>query len=235
MKECPLIVKSHPHAVLHADKDKILSNLMQEALDKGKIQLPGRRAGGTGPRPEMPDKLSCLFQEFMNHGSVQDWMDKELLDRRRMLAVMRSVAGALAYMHQRGMTHNDIKPENVMLKRDAGEQFIAVKLGDLGLARATVDQSADFSQYGMTVFCMITKEHFGARKFQPEVIDQFTDEVSKLVKAQLMSAEGKPEDTLISLSKVPGQLKKIWREQVTMAQIESFPPLQGWQFHPSEG
>ncbi len=32
----------------------------------------------------------------MNQGSVQDWMNQESLDTRRMLAVMRDVAGALA-------------------------------------------------------------------------------------------------------------------------------------------
>merc|ERR1712070_683017 len=135
---------------------------------------------------------------------------------------MREVAGALAYMHQNGLTHNDVKPENVMLKQNADDASILVKLGDLGLARRTLDRSADFSQYGMTVFCMISNERFGTRKFQPDVVDQLIGDLNKIVKARLQAldaAPGKLDDTLSAISKLPAQMRKIWGEKVTMAQL----------------
>merc|ERR1711924_68913 len=156
------------------------------------------------------------------------------LDTRRMLAVMRNVAGALAYMHQHGLTHNDIKPENIMLNQNEGEPIILVKLGDLGLARRTLDRSSDFSQYGMTVFCMVIDERFGTRKFQKETVDQLIDEVNKTVKARLRALSDTPDDTIMSLSKLPKQLRQIWGEKVNMAQLEEWPPLCGWTFHPLE-
>merc|ERR1739846_127579 len=116
----------------------------------------------------------------MNRGTVQDWMDKKLLMPGGMFVVMQRVATALAYMHSMGVTHNDIKPENVMLhqecQNDVESTEILVKLGDFGLATKSMNQSADFWQYGMTVFCMITGERFGARKYRPEHVEKFVAE-----------------------------------------------------------
>merc|ERR1712054_705884 len=62
VKDSPLIVGSQANdPVLHLDKDKTLAALVEEGLEKGTIQLPGRRTGLTGARAELPDKYLCLF------------------------------------------------------------------------------------------------------------------------------------------------------------------------------
>lgn len=87
----------------------------------------------------------CMVMEMAGGGSVWDLMvikdptatgpNSSGKIRLRPLAepfvqhIMRSVLHALAYLHQRGICHLDIKPMNVLLTDDK-----VVKLGDFGLA-----------------------------------------------------------------------------------------------------
>jgi serine/threonine-protein kinase len=50
-------------------------------------------------------------------------------DTRR---VLREIADALEYAHQRGVVHRDIKPDNVLIDRDSGRVMVT----DFGIARA---------------------------------------------------------------------------------------------------
>ncbi len=85
-------------------------------------------------------------------------------DLRRRLALFRSIAGAVAYAHQRGVIHRDLKPSNIMVTEEtvavpdgttaadsapvsagslAGPP--AIKILDFGLARI-VDPEADAAE-----------------------------------------------------------------------------------------
>lgn len=46
--------------------------------------------------------------------------------------VMREVAAGLAYAHQHGVVHRDVKPDNILVERDAGR----AQVSDFGIARA---------------------------------------------------------------------------------------------------
>ena len=50
---------------------------------------------------------------------------------RRITAIMRDIAGATAALHEAGIAHRDIKPDNIMLTRD-GDRAV---LMDLGVAK----------------------------------------------------------------------------------------------------
>jgi serine/threonine-protein kinase len=58
------------------------------------------------------------------------------LDPRRALRIVMQIADALAYAHENGVMHRDIKPDNIMLTGDG-----IAKLCDLGLARLEKEEA----------------------------------------------------------------------------------------------
>ncbi len=61
-----------------------------------------------------------------------------MLEIREATRVLREVAWALGYAHARGITHRDVKPDNVMIERDGGRALVT----DFGIATHTDDPHA---------------------------------------------------------------------------------------------
>jgi TonB family protein len=62
-----------------------------------------------------------------------------------VLKILRELAAALGYLHQRGIVHRDVKPENVFVEEDG-----RVLLSDLGIAKAN-DGSSNLTLAGVLV------------------------------------------------------------------------------------
>jgi len=197
--------------------DSIMQNKLKDAFKTGRLK------GAQEHRASFPEHYVCMVQEFMNAGDVQDWIDKEKLHPTGMLVVLRSVAAALAHMHEQEVTHNDIKPENVLLSQE-GDRII-VKLGDLGLAEKSRNTTSDVTRYGLSAFCMITGEKFDQRRCKPESIQAIVDDLySACVDS---GAEG---DLGVALGKLPALLEQTLRETTTMAEVRKAACLKGWDF-----
>lgn len=100
--------------------------------------------------------------------------------------------------------------------------------GDLGLASKSKDVAArknDFWQYSMTVFCMVTQEMFGTRKYKAEDIPTICDELSEVVR--LSGTKGKVRVTYQDL---PELLLKVFPGEIAFIEVIDRPSLQDWSF-----
>jgi len=75
-----------------------------------------------------------LTMELIDGRSLNlELADVESLTPKRVIAMGRQVAAALADLHAKGLVHRDVKPGNILSTRDGN-----AKLCDMGLARSTM-------------------------------------------------------------------------------------------------
>lgn len=73
-----------------------------------------------------------MVLELVEGGTLREAMDRDGPSPvEQALRVGREVLAGLAYVHEHGILHRDVKPENLLLTRDG-----VVKLADFGLAKA---------------------------------------------------------------------------------------------------
>jgi eukaryotic-like serine/threonine-protein kinase len=75
-----------------------------------------------------------IATEYVEGESLRQRMSTARMELREVLDVAQQIAAALAAAHQAGIVHRDIKPDNVMLRRDG-----LVKVLDFGLAKLEGD------------------------------------------------------------------------------------------------
>jgi serine/threonine protein kinase len=77
------------------------------------------------------DEGILIVMEYVEGETLRDEIAEAPLAPERALPVLRGVAEALDHAHGLGVLHRDVKPANVLLRKDG-----AVKLADLGIATA---------------------------------------------------------------------------------------------------
>ena len=73
-----------------------------------------------------------IATEFVDGESLRDHARLTRMDVREIIEIAVQVASALTAAHEAGIIHRDVKPENIMLRRDG-----YVKILDFGLAKLT--------------------------------------------------------------------------------------------------
>lgn len=71
-----------------------------------------------------------LVMDYVDGLNLAEILRRGPIEPRGTAALGASVAGALAYVHERGIVHRDVKPANILLNRDGD-----ARLGDFGIAR----------------------------------------------------------------------------------------------------
>jgi serine/threonine protein kinase len=82
---------------------------------------------------KLPDGSMYLVTEYLEGESLADVMRAGRMEPMRVLRVMREVCLSLDEAHSLGITHRDIKPQNIFLSRIRGREI--AKVLDFGVAR----------------------------------------------------------------------------------------------------
>ncbi|XP_055719045.1 eIF-2-alpha kinase GCN2 [Salvelinus fontinalis] len=97
---------------------------------------PSKRVGGDtidstdSERPQLIAHYLYIQMEYCEKSTLRDTIDQGLhQDNSRLWRFFREILDGLAYIHEQGMIHRDLKPVNIFL--DSQDH---VKIGDFGLA-----------------------------------------------------------------------------------------------------
>jgi serine/threonine protein kinase len=166
-------------------------------------------------RGRLPDGRPYIVMQYVDGETLRSQIPGEGMDLRRAASILKQVGVALERIHQTGIFHRDVKPENIMLRRGTD----SIVLIDFGIARvmdsvvalSTVDgasagtlaymspeqlrgervvAASDIYSMAVVAFEMIT----GRRPFSPNSHAQMLDLQRKGVRA-------KPTDLRLGLSK----------------------------------
>lgn len=86
------------------------------------------------------DRESAFIKmEYLDGKELKDYLrNSEKMPQKRALSIIECVASGLAYAHEMGLAHSDIKPANIFLATDG-----AVKILDFGIAKAFKDAAKE--------------------------------------------------------------------------------------------
>ncbi|NOK32795.1 serine/threonine protein kinase [Corallococcus exercitus] len=65
-----------------------------------------------------------LALDYVDGWTLAEWAERKHPTVREILGVFEKIAGALAYMHRRGVLHRDLKLSNVLIRKSDGEPVI---------------------------------------------------------------------------------------------------------------
>ncbi len=155
------------------EKDEYESRFYQEAKAAGRLSHPNivtiYDVGKSG-------EIAYIAMEFLQGRELRDLLnDGQRLPVDQVINIVAQVAQGLAYAHEHGIVHRDVKPSNIMIVRDGH-----VKITDFGIARMA--SAAVRTQTGMVL---------GSPKYMsPEqVVGKLTDQRSDIFSLGVMLYE----------------------------------------------
>src|SRR3954453_11569866 len=175
------------------ERDVAINTLHQHYADDPEYLERFRREARAVARLSHPNIVTVIDrgEEKGRQFIVFEYVDgenlKELVDRtgrlpiRRAIELALQIARGLAFAHQQGLVHRDVKPQNVLLNGDG-----QAKVTDFGIAR-----SLDV-QHGMTQTGTVlgTSDYIAPEQAQGQRVDEHTDVYSLgVVLYELLTSE----------------------------------------------
>ena len=78
----------------------------------------------------LPDGTPWFVMEYVDGVPLTDYCSRNHCSAEQRLKLIRAVAEAVQYAHERGVIHRDLKPSNILVKEDG-----SVRLLDFGIAK----------------------------------------------------------------------------------------------------
>lgn len=145
------------------EKDEYEGRFYQEAKAAGRLSHPNivtiYDVGKSG-------EVAYIAMEFLQGRELRDILnDGQTLPVRQVLDIVIQVALGLAYAHEHGIVHRDVKPSNIMVIRDGH-----VKITDFGIAR--MESASVRTQTGMVLG---SPKYMSPEQVMGKLIDQRSD------------------------------------------------------------
>ena len=107
---------------------------------------------------------SFLVMEYLEGADLGTLIERRSLSQRELLEALAGVCEGLAYAHDRGFVHRDLKPGNIRLIRTGNRNH--AKLLDFGIAAAAVSDPAGAGSWVGTISYM-APEYLGSGQATP--------------------------------------------------------------------
>jgi len=145
------------------EKEEYEARFYQEAKAAGRLSHPNivtiYDVGKSGD-------VAYIAMEFLQGRELRDILNEDShLPVDQVLDIVMQVAQGLAYAHEHGIVHRDVKPSNIMVIRDGH-----VKITDFGIARMA--SSAVHTQTGMVLG---SPKYMSPEQVMGKAIDQRSD------------------------------------------------------------
>ncbi len=160
----PLAIKTISlNLAMEEDKAEYEARFYQEAKAAGSLSHPNivtiYDVGKSGD-------VAYIAMEFLQGRELRDVLNEyPLLPIDQVLDIVVQVAQGLAYAHEHGIVHRDVKPANIMVVRDGH-----VKITDFGIARM-----ASASVRTQTGMVLGSPKYMSPEQVLGKTIDQRTD------------------------------------------------------------
>jgi len=174
------------------------------------------------------DRFIFVFLEYCSNGDLFQWISKTSYSLNHKM--VQQMISALSYLHSRGIAHQDIKPENILLDSDWN-----IKLADFGNCGGPVRSSSQLTFFG--TYHYAPPEIYRCKDFDIKAVDiwqlgilifeLYTGELpwssdEKKMKKQILQA------AFIIPEEIPRHIQKIIRmctvvnpqQRATIGQIE---------------
>jgi len=162
-----------------AEAEFLRERLFREARSCGRLSHPGIviifDVGQEG-------QSAFIAMELVEGPSLLGLMSRQRLQTGEALRILAETASALDHAHQHGIVHRDIKPGNIMVRKDG-----AVKVADFGIAKIMSGAQAT-----MTSVIMGTPSYMSPEQIEGRSVDGRSDQFSLAVLAYELLAGVRP-------------------------------------------
>ena len=105
------------------------------------------------------DGVPYLVMEYLDGETLATVAEVDGLDVASVVSIGAQVAAALAALHEVGVIHCDVKPDNILVLRDGDGP--RVKVLDFGVSRLVDEPRGDAPQIAGTPWCMAPEQWRG--------------------------------------------------------------------------